>query len=151
MKPAALLILSLLALSAQATERSAAARADFMRQQPCPVTGRTEGSCPGYIVDHKNPLACGGPDAPENMQWQTVDEAKAKDRWERIRCSMTSIVARNRLVKFEIPFFSKPTCGDKAFCRDMDSCKEARHYLTECGQTQLDGDQDGIPCESICR
>jgi hypothetical protein len=29
------------------------------------------------------PLACGGADVVENMQWQTVGEAKAKDRWER--------------------------------------------------------------------
>jgi hypothetical protein len=28
------------------------------------------------------PLACGGPDAPSNMQWQTTREAKAKDKWE---------------------------------------------------------------------
>ena len=26
--------------------------------------------------------ARGGPDEPSNMQWQSVDEAKAKDRWE---------------------------------------------------------------------
>jgi len=29
------------------------------------------------------PLACGGADAPENMQWQTIEAAKAKHRWER--------------------------------------------------------------------
>jgi hypothetical protein len=28
--------------------------------------------------DHIKPLACGGPDAVWNMQWQTVAEAKAK-------------------------------------------------------------------------
>jgi hypothetical protein len=26
---------------------------------------------------------CGGIDAPENMQWQSAAEAKAKDKWER--------------------------------------------------------------------
>jgi hypothetical protein len=26
--------------------------------------------------------ACGGPDAVSNMQWQTIAEAKTKDRWE---------------------------------------------------------------------
>ena len=35
-----------------------------------------------YIVDHVVPLACNGPDRPSNMQWQTIAEAKAKDRWE---------------------------------------------------------------------
>jgi hypothetical protein len=41
---------------------------------------------PGYVVDHINPLACGGADAPSNMQWQTVAEGKAKDKVERIGC-----------------------------------------------------------------
>lgn len=41
---------------------------------------------PGYIVDHIQPLACGGLDAPSNMQWQTVAEAHAKDKIERIGC-----------------------------------------------------------------
>jgi hypothetical protein len=37
-------------------------------------------------VDHVVPLACGGADAPSNMQWQTIAEAKAKDRKERLGC-----------------------------------------------------------------
>jgi hypothetical protein len=28
-------------------------------------------------------LACGGPDAVSNLQWQTIRDARAKDRWER--------------------------------------------------------------------
>jgi hypothetical protein len=64
-------------------QRSPSARAQFMQQYPCPATGRTRGACPGYVVDHVVPLACGGADAPANMQWQTTTDAKAKDRWER--------------------------------------------------------------------
>jgi len=41
---------------------------------------------PGHVVDHINPLACGGADAPSNMQWQTIAEARAKDKTERIGC-----------------------------------------------------------------
>jgi hypothetical protein len=66
--------------------RSREARAAFMRQHPCPSTGRTSGACPGYAVDHVRPLACGGADAPSNMQWQTVAAGKAKDKWERTGC-----------------------------------------------------------------
>jgi hypothetical protein len=29
-----------------------------------------------------------GIDAPENMQWQSVEEAKAKDKWERNDCEL---------------------------------------------------------------
>jgi len=39
------------------------------------------------VIDHVNALACGGADAPSNMQWQTVSAGKAKDRWERTGCS----------------------------------------------------------------
>jgi len=47
-----------------------------------PSTGRPTGACAGYVVDHIIPLKRGGADAPSNMQWQTVAEAKAKDRVE---------------------------------------------------------------------
>ena len=42
---------------------------------------------PGHVVDHVVPLACGGADTPSNMQWQTTEEAKAKDKVERKGCS----------------------------------------------------------------
>ncbi len=64
-------------------KRSKAAKSAFERQQPCPSTGRTGGSCPGYVVDHVKALECGGADDPANMQWQTSADAKAKDRTER--------------------------------------------------------------------
>lgn len=41
-------------------------------------------------------------------------------------------------------------CGAKRYCREMDSCEEARHYLSQCGVSSLDGDKDGVPCEKIC-
>jgi hypothetical protein len=60
--------------------RSAQAKSSFMRQ-----TGFPKGR-PGYVVDHIIPLACGGPDVPSNMQWQTVAAGKAKDKTERKGC-----------------------------------------------------------------
>ena len=42
-------------------------------------------------------------------------------------------------------------CGSKTTCRQMQSCAEAKYYLINCGLTRLDGDKDGVPCESICR
>ena len=66
--------------------RSSTVKHEFQRQQPCPSTGRTTGACPRYVRDHIRALACDGPDAVYNMQWQTTAAAKAKDRWERKGC-----------------------------------------------------------------
>ena len=62
--------------------RSKAAKDAFMRAHPCPSTGKTNGACPGYVVDHVQALKHGGADAPFNMQWQTTEDAKAKDKLE---------------------------------------------------------------------
>ena len=61
-------------------KRSRTAKDEFLRR-----TGHPHG-WPGHVVDHVVPLACGGADAPSNMQWQTVEEAKAKDKVERQGC-----------------------------------------------------------------
>lgn len=66
--------------------RSEAQKDLFKFINPCPSTGETSGPCPGYVIDHVKPLACGGADDPRNMQWQTVAAGKAKDRWERDGC-----------------------------------------------------------------
>lgn len=52
--------------------RSGSAVRDFKRHNTCPSTGfKSTSSCPGYMVDHICPLACGGYDKPSNMQWLT--------------------------------------------------------------------------------
>ena len=61
-------------------KRRTAPRVAFMRK-----TGYPHGR-PGYRVDHIVPLACCGADDPSNMQWQTIAQAKAKDKVERIGC-----------------------------------------------------------------
>src|SRR5215471_18735080 len=75
-----------LALPSDASAREHRSREvtrEFQREHPCPSNGKTSGACPGYRKDHIKPLACGGPDAVWNLQWQTVREAAAKDKWER--------------------------------------------------------------------
>ena len=43
-----------------------------------------------------------------------------------------------------------PTCGNKKLCSEMASCDEAIHYFTACGIKALDGNRNGVPCESLC-
>ena len=57
-------------------ERSHAARVSFMKK-----TGYPHGR-PGYVIDHIIPLKKGGCDCTGNMQWQTVADAREKDKWE---------------------------------------------------------------------
>jgi len=62
--------------------RSAQQKSAFRKAHPCPSTGKSTGACPGYVVDHKVALKRGGADVPQNMQWQTKQAAKAKDKVE---------------------------------------------------------------------
>lgn len=66
-----------------ATHRGWRAPYEFKNTVPCPSTGTVGLPCPGYVIDHIIPLACDGPDEPENLQWQKVEDAKAKDKVER--------------------------------------------------------------------
>jgi hypothetical protein len=59
----------------QDEHRPDAAKKQFERD-----TGYPHGRA-GNVVDHKVPLACTGADDQRNMQWQTVADAKAKDKW----------------------------------------------------------------------
>lgn len=62
--------------------RSAAAIYQFKKHNPCPSTLKPRGACPGYVIDHVIALKRGGADLPSNLQWQTVAEARLKDRGE---------------------------------------------------------------------
>jgi hypothetical protein len=68
--------------------RSEAVLREFQRQHPCPSTGKQTGPCPGYVKDHIDPLCHTGiaGDRVENLWWQTIQEAKEKDIWEKRLC-----------------------------------------------------------------
>jgi len=40
------------------------------------------------------------------------------------------------------------SCEGKTHCSNMESCDEAKFYLANCPNVQIDGDNDGSPCES---
>jgi len=43
------------------------------------------------------------------------------------------------------------SCDQRKTCGQMASCAEAEYHLLQCGNTRLDRNGDGIPCETICR
>jgi hypothetical protein len=67
---------------AEAAPRSPAIKAEFRKANPCPATGRKTGACPGWEVDHRQALVCGGADTVDNLQWLPVAEHREKTRAE---------------------------------------------------------------------
>ena len=43
------------------------------------------------------------------------------------------------------------TCNCARTCTKITSCKEAYYQLNTCGCSVRDSDNDGIPCENICK
>ncbi|MFC0708846.1 thermonuclease family protein [Azorhizophilus paspali] len=43
------------------------------------------------------------------------------------------------------------SCSTRKTCGQMSNCAEAEFHLTECGNGRLDRDNDGVPCESLCK
>lgn len=57
-------------------------------------------------------------------------------------------------VEVDHPLFAKGAGGSQCkglprTCGQMVSCEQAKQAL-KCGNTKLDRDKDGVPCESIC-
>lgn len=57
-------------------------------------------------------------------------------------------------VEVDHPLFAKGAGGSQckglpSTCGQMANCEQAKQAL-KCGNTQLDRDKDGVPCESIC-
>lgn len=39
-------------------------------------------------------------------------------------------------------------CDGRQYCSQMSSCAEATYFIKQCPNTKMDGDRDGVPCES---
>lgn len=39
-------------------------------------------------------------------------------------------------------------CDGRTRCSQMTSCEEATYFVKHCPNTKMDGDNDGVPCES---
>lgn len=49
------------------------------------------------------------------------------------------------------PGLATEACDPHRRCRSIQTCEEAMAILSRCGPGLLDGDHDGIPCESLCK
>jgi hypothetical protein len=85
----AIFLIAACALSTGATAeyaRSKKVLREFVNLQACPSTGQHRLPCPGWQIDHIDPLKCLGLDDTTNLQWLTVAEHKAKTKREAKLC-----------------------------------------------------------------
>jgi len=129
----------------------------WVQPRDCPGCGKT------LNANHAQILS--------GMAWWYQDYAKDQSAEDRGRYESAVAEARNR----KLGLWSEPNpippwawrrgqrdspkseavadtqCGSKRYCREMTSCEEAKFYLHQCGRSSLDGNQDGVPCNSLCR
>jgi hypothetical protein len=58
--------------------QSNSAHTDFMAQ-----TGHPKGN-PGFVINYKTPIATGGADTPDNMQWAILGDARKSEKWDEL-------------------------------------------------------------------
>jgi hypothetical protein len=46
------------------------------------------------------------------------------------------------------PVSVRVKCDGRKYCSQMTSCKEAKSFLQNCPGVEMDGDNDGVPCET---
>ena len=94
-------------------------------------------------------------------QSQVAGRAKRRARPRGLIFALVAIIAvcvysYSRLVRpvpRSRPAPARPTsattfkCDGRTRCSQMTSCEEARYFLEHCPNTQMDGDNDGEPCE----
>ncbi|CAN5873862.1 hypothetical protein BH11PSE8_BH11PSE8_20260 [soil metagenome] len=56
--------------------------------------------------------------------------------------------ARSRSAPEHVPTTGQYTCDGRTHCSQMTSCAEAKYFLANCPGVQMDGNHDGVPCET---
>ena len=74
-------------------------------QATAPLTSQwnCKGPCKGCEIDDVKTLACGGSDVPSNLQWQTAENCRAKDKWQRKENATSDQARRMRALFWLVP------------------------------------------------
>lgn len=84
----------------------------------------------------------------------SLPESERTPPWEWRKSRRTGKTANEKNLKVGLQTDTEASsfsCSRKRYCNQMSSCEEAYFYLRQCGLRRLDGDSDGVPCESLCR
>lgn len=76
------------------------------------------------------------------LAWKFSPELQS---WAEARLSSPQITAT--LVTAPKPVSAPVKCDGRKYCSQMTSCAEAINFLQNCPGMEMDGDNDGIPCE----
>lgn len=68
-----------------------------------------------------------------------IYDKNISDRTIAVEQSFSPIIKKTRTIY---------NCNGKTYCSEMTSCEEAKFYQNNCPGTLMDGDNDGVPCES---
>jgi len=76
--------------------------------------------------------------------WGQAVQPIAPEQWRKTH------LAKPYTTKAASSIHVNAACGKKHLCSQMVSCEEAKIYFLQCGVKSLDGNGDGVPCESLC-
>ena len=101
---------------------------------------------------HTDTLSAGSLTLPEAESAPTVDIVP-KTIPEPVAASVVDLVSTPEPAPAPARTYAAPTygCNCSKMCTQMSSCSEAYFQLNTCGCSRRDGDNDGVPCESLCR
>ena len=88
----------------------------------------------------------------EFKEAQAYAKANNKGLWSPNACNGELKSADSQTTSTSSSTSSFGSCGTKTTCSQMITCEEAKYFLNSCGITRLDGDSDGVPCQTtVCK
>ncbi|WP_033053075.1 MULTISPECIES: excalibur calcium-binding domain-containing protein [unclassified Pseudomonas] len=66
--------------------------------------------------------------------------------WTEARLSNQQVTSK--VMTAQKPVAARFKCDGRKRCSQMTSCAEAKNFLQNCPGMEMDGDDDGIPCET---
>jgi hypothetical protein len=82
--------------------------------------------------------------------WRTNDILKSASRYQEVFMK-TLAIGLFFFLACDITGSKDDTtyeCDGRVYCSEMTSCEEAVWFLEHCPDMKMDGDSDGVPCES---
>jgi endonuclease YncB( thermonuclease family) len=76
--------------------------------------------------------------------WAKSSQPVSPEQWRKTHLSKTHVMKADSSARVNA------ACGKKHLCSQMKTCEEAKIYFQQCGVQTLDGNGDGVPCESLC-